>query len=368
MGRVSNWNRSPNRQPPALSPADSRLPKTWSADTILIVERSGKVLIVGAGIGGLAAGVALRRRGWNVRIYDRARNVRELGFGLLLAPNAIAALSELGIVGSVVVRTAPATGLEIRRLNGRVIRRFNSQLGGPAVVALRRDLHDALLNAIGHDALNLSSEAVAVSHDRAGVKLRLADGSTDTGAVLIGADGVHSIVRRQLHPNETPLPSGFSAVRGMAYGVSSYLGGLSGVGYLDSGIEAAATRAGSDAVYWYVSLLSHELPSEASSAEAILAKRLNEFDPAFQAIIVGTSRTTCGTTSCSNVIRFPGGALDALPCLAMPPILCCRTPARALHRRWKMQWPLASCCQDPKTLRRRCGVMRKYEFPARENS
>jgi 2-polyprenyl-6-methoxyphenol hydroxylase-like FAD-dependent oxidoreductase len=226
-----------------------------------------------------------------VRIYDRARNVRELGFGLLLAPNAIAALSELGIVGSVVVRTAPATGLEIRRLNGRVIRRFNSQLGGPAVVALRRDLHDALLNAIGHDALNLSSEAVAVSHDRAGVKLRLADGSTDTGAVLIGADGVHSIVRGQLHPNETPpRPSGFSAVRGVAYGVSSYLGGLSGVGYLDSGIEAAATRAGSDAVYWYVSLLSHELPSEASSAEAILAKRLNEFDPAFQAIIVGTKQ------------------------------------------------------------------------------
>jgi 2-polyprenyl-6-methoxyphenol hydroxylase-like FAD-dependent oxidoreductase len=255
------------------------------------VEHPGKVLIVGAGIGGLAAGVALRRGGWNVCIYERARSVRELGFGLLLAPNAIAALSELGIADSVVGCTAPVTGIEIRRLNGRVIRRFNSQLGGPAVVALRRDLHEALLNAVGHDALNLSSEAVAVRQDRTGVSLRLEDGSTDTGAVLIGADGVGSIVRRQLHPNETPpRPSGFSAVRGVAYGVSSHLGGLSGVGYLDSGIEAAATRAGSDAVYWYVSLLSDEFPAEISSAETMLAKRLHEFDPTFQAIIAGTKQ------------------------------------------------------------------------------
>jgi 2-polyprenyl-6-methoxyphenol hydroxylase-like FAD-dependent oxidoreductase len=60
-----------------------------------------RALIVGAGIGGLAAGIALRRRGWEVCIHERAANPRELGFGLLLAPNAIAALRELGVAGVV---------------------------------------------------------------------------------------------------------------------------------------------------------------------------------------------------------------------------------------------------------------------------
>src|SRR5262245_25932478 len=255
-----------------------------------VLEDSRTALIVGAGIGGLAAGIALRRQGWNVRIYERRPSARELGFGLLLAPNAISALSELGIAESVTARTAPGTGVEVRQLNGRVIRRFSMQLGGPAVVALRRDLHDALLNAVGPDTLKLGSEAIAVNCDQEQVTLRLANGTIDSGAVLIGADGVGSIVRKQLHPDETPpRPSGFSAVRGVAYGAGSYLGRLAGVGYLDNGIEAAATRASSDAVYWYVSLLSEEIPADASSVEGILAKRLAGFEPTLRAIIGATS-------------------------------------------------------------------------------
>jgi hypothetical protein len=114
---------------------------------IPVVDDSRRALIVGAGIGGLATGIALRRRGWNVRIYERRRSTLDLGFGLLLAQNAISALAELGIAKSVIGRTAPGHGVEVRHLNGRVIRRFSMQLGGPAVVALRRDLHDVLLDA-----------------------------------------------------------------------------------------------------------------------------------------------------------------------------------------------------------------------------
>ena len=253
-------------------------------------EDSSTALILGAGIGGLAAGIVLRRAGWDVRIYERRSSIRELGFGLLLAQNAISALSELGIAESVIGRTAPGVGVEVRQLNGRVIRRFSGQLGGPAVVALRRDLHDVLLNAVGRDALRLGSEAVAVNDHQGRVTLRLANGNVDSGAVLIGADGIGSIVRKQLHPTETPpRPSGFSAVRGVAYGVSNHLAGLTGVAYLDDGIEAAATRASSDAVYWYVSLLSDEVPANANSVESILAERLAGLDPAFRSIIAATS-------------------------------------------------------------------------------
>jgi 2-polyprenyl-6-methoxyphenol hydroxylase-like FAD-dependent oxidoreductase len=61
----------------------------------------GTALIVGAGIGGVAAGLVLRRAGWDVRIFERAATPREIGFGLGLAPNAIAALRDLGVAGAV---------------------------------------------------------------------------------------------------------------------------------------------------------------------------------------------------------------------------------------------------------------------------
>src|SRR5579862_1856469 len=63
---------------------------------------------------------------------------------------------------------------------------------------------------------------------------------------------------------------------------------LAGVSYLDSGIEAAAIRAGSDAVYWYMSLLSSEIPSDKGSVQSILRQRFRELDPVFREIIAAT--------------------------------------------------------------------------------
>src|SRR5690349_4059059 len=168
------------------------------------VHDSRTALIVGAGIGGLAAGVALRRAGWSVRIYERAASARELGFGLLLAPNALSALREMGIAGAIANGAGRASAVEIRRLNGRVIRRFEIPTRVPAVVALRTELHGALLAALGTDAVRLGSEAVSFDENVESVTLRLRNGNTDTGHVLIGADGVGSAIRRQLHPDEPP--------------------------------------------------------------------------------------------------------------------------------------------------------------------
>lgn len=150
--------------------------------------------------------------------------------------------------------------------------------------------------------------------------------------MLIGADGIGSTVRKQLHPNEIPpRPSGFSAIRGVAYGVSSYLGGLAGVGYLDDGIEAAATRASTDAVYWYMSLLSDDIPSDASSVERIRLNELPGLTRHSEQLLLLQGPAIRGTTNCSNVIRFQDGALDTLPCLVMLPILLCRIPGTALE-------------------------------------
>lgn len=250
-------------------------------------------LIVGAGIGGLAAGLALRRAGWQVRIHERAANPRELGFALALAPNAMAALGELGLADTMLAEGVATTKAEVRRPDGRVIRKFNAQLGGPMVVALRQALHGALMKAVGSDALMLGSEAVDIDIDVAvtadGASLTLRDGRTATGDVLIGADGVGSVVRRFLHPHEAPpRPSGFCALRGVAYGVGDYLGDLAAVGYLGDAIEAATARASQNAVYWYVSLLAEDMPADSRTPKAILERHTAAFDSRFQAITSAT--------------------------------------------------------------------------------
>ncbi|MGH9407953.1 MAG: FAD-dependent monooxygenase [Vicinamibacterales bacterium] len=246
-----------------------------------------RALIIGAGIGGLAAGVALRQAGWAIRIHERAGNPRELGFGLGLAPNALSALHELGIAEPVVRRGARVAKIELRCIDGRVLRRLNLPVGLPAVVALRPDVHGALLAAVGDESLRLSSDAVSFSDTSRSVTVHFKDGSTDTGDVLIGADGVYSAIRKCLHPDESPpRPSGFCAVRGVAYGVGDYLGDLSGVGYLDNGIEAATVRASSDAVYWYVSLRARDVAD--ATSQAILERRYPDFESSLRSIVSAT--------------------------------------------------------------------------------
>lgn len=251
---------------------------------------SRRALIVGAGIGGLAAGVALKRAGWDIRIFEKAASPRELGFGLLLAPNALDALRELQIAETV-TRTSPAPGaVEVRRLDGRLLRRFNAQIGGPSVVALRPDLHGALIAAVGDDALRLGGEAVRVSQDADGATVHLEDGRRETGDVLIGADGIGSCIRRCLHPHETePRPSGFCAVRGVAFGAGHYLGPLSALGYLDDGIEAATALAGQNGVYWYLSLLARDLPADARTPRAILDRLAPGLDEPLRQIHAATA-------------------------------------------------------------------------------
>jgi 2-polyprenyl-6-methoxyphenol hydroxylase-like FAD-dependent oxidoreductase len=112
-------------------------------------------LIVGAGIGGLSAGIALRQAGWNVRIFERAASPRELGFGLLVPPNAIPTLRHLGVADTVLARGFTPTG-ELRRMDGTAITRAAfpppEALGGQTVVVLRAPLHGAPLEAVGVEA------------------------------------------------------------------------------------------------------------------------------------------------------------------------------------------------------------------------
>src|SRR5262249_52313675 len=154
-------------------------------------------LIVGAGIGGLAAGIALRRAAWRVKIFERAAAARGLGVALLLAPHAISALRDLCLAGILIAGGAQGPAAQIRRPDGALLRTFDATnlvtlLPEPPVVVLRPILHGALLESVGSESLVLGKAALGFEHRDAGVLLKLTDGTTVHGNVLIGADGIGS--------------------------------------------------------------------------------------------------------------------------------------------------------------------------------
>jgi 2-polyprenyl-6-methoxyphenol hydroxylase-like FAD-dependent oxidoreductase len=253
-------------------------------------------LIVGAGIGGLSAGIALRQAGWAVRIFERAASPRELGFGLALAPNAIAALRELGVADTVIARGfAPARIRgEIRRMDGTVLKRADvpvaRALGGTLTIALRPALHGALLEAVGLDTVSVASEAVGFDVHGNRVMLRLADGATAEGDLLVGADGARSVICSLLHPKmPQPRSSGIIAVRGAVHGAVSHLRENVGVYYLGPGVESTFVRASDTGIYWYLSLARELVPEGMRDPAAIVAHLAPRFDPTFRAITAATT-------------------------------------------------------------------------------
>ena len=250
-------------------------------------------LIVGAGIGGLAAGVALRRSGWRVRIFERAATPRELGFALLLAPNALASLRGIGLADAVIAGGAiPARG-EIRGRGGRVLRSFDmtrarTLLAEPIVVVLRPVLHGALLEAVGHESISLESAAVGFDVCDGRAIVRLARGEKVEGDLLIGADGVGSVVRRGLHPDEgPPRPSGLWAVRGVAQLPRPIVADMTGGQYFGRGTEAGVSPANTDAVYWYLSVPADLIANERDPL-TIAHRCATEFDDRLRAVIAAT--------------------------------------------------------------------------------
>lgn len=177
-------------------------------------------LIIGGGIGGLATAVALRRRGASVRVFERAPEVREVGAGLSLWPNGLRALDALGVGAAVRSRSIRDLSSALRRWDGRVIvaaggAELERRLGDVALVLQRSELLALLRRELPDEALVTGASCVGFSAEGRGVSARFANGMTASGDVLIGADGVGSVVRARLFGASPPSYAGYTAWRGV---------------------------------------------------------------------------------------------------------------------------------------------------------
>lgn len=182
------------------------------------------ILIAGAGIGGLTAALALKRQGFtDVQVIEQAPQLGEVGAGVQLAPNASKALHGLGLADELAAHAVRPQFSQARAWNsGRLIRRFPlgddclKEYGAPYYHIHRAHLHAALARALGGEQVHLGQKIRGFSQDAAGVTVETDSGRQFKGAILVAADGVHSVIRDQLTGGEKPSFQGLVAWRGLA--------------------------------------------------------------------------------------------------------------------------------------------------------
>jgi len=180
-------------------------------------------LVIGAGIGGTAAAIALRRAGLDVSLFEQTLAQREVGAGIQISPNVSRLLGRYGL-GDAMARAAvrPSSVVFRRWQDGRVLGReelgdaIENRYGSPYYHFHRADLIALLADAFGRKEIKLGRRLVDVEQDEIGVTARFEDGTSERGDLLIGADGIHSQVRERLFGEEKPRFSGQIAYRGLA--------------------------------------------------------------------------------------------------------------------------------------------------------
>lgn len=176
--------------------------------------------IVGAGIGGLVAAIALRRAGHEVIVFEQAKQFARVGADINLTPNAVRALDGLGVGDAARVTAARPThrisrtydsGEETSRLE--MANTAQERYGAPQLTIHRADLLEALAEMFPAQQVALDKRAQAITADSTGVSVEFADGSTARVGALIGADGIHSSVRTAMFGAENPRFTGIVAYR-----------------------------------------------------------------------------------------------------------------------------------------------------------
>ncbi|WP_101947538.1 FAD-dependent oxidoreductase [Mycobacterium sp. 3519A] len=210
------------------------------------------ILIIGAGITGLATAVALQRRGQQVSVIEERADTSS-GAGISIWPNALAALDEIGLGDAVREAGGRVTAGALRWHDGTWLRhpgneRLVKALGEPLVVIRRSALTAVLADALAEGTVHTRRSAQELVATADGVRVRLADASAVDATAVVGADGTRSVVARHLNGALADRYVGYTAWRGVAECVidPEVAGEV-----LGPGVEFGLVPLGADRTYWF---------------------------------------------------------------------------------------------------------------------
>jgi 2-polyprenyl-6-methoxyphenol hydroxylase-like FAD-dependent oxidoreductase len=217
---------------------------------------ASRALIIGGGIGGLATAVALGKVGIEAAVFERAPVIGEVGAGLSLWSNAVKALRRLGLdeevvaLGSLLDRAVTLTS-QGKVLSELSLDGLSRRAGAPSICVHRADLQGCLVRAVPSERLHTARECVGFEEDEQGVTARFADGKAERGDFLIGADGIHSIVRRTLHGPSEPRYAGYGGWRGIVAFCHPDVPPGASILALGPGTQLGLAPCGPGRVYWF---------------------------------------------------------------------------------------------------------------------
>ncbi|MBS0643150.1 MAG: FAD-dependent monooxygenase [Acetobacteraceae bacterium] len=184
-------------------------------------RQSLRIAIIGAGIGGLTAAACLRRIGFDVRIFEQARGFTRLGAGIQQAPNAIRVLYGLGLREQLLAQAFQPDSNDSRDYDTGALTNslplgdtVRAKHGVPYFLMHRGDLHAMLAELVPSEIIRLNHKLAGIDHNQdSSVRLTFTNGETAQADVVIGADGVHSVVREAMLGAEAPRFTGRVAYR-----------------------------------------------------------------------------------------------------------------------------------------------------------
>jgi 2-polyprenyl-6-methoxyphenol hydroxylase-like FAD-dependent oxidoreductase len=255
------------------------------------------VLIIGGGIAGLAAAIAIRRIGASVRVYEQSNEVREIGAGLSVWRNGLDALERLGALGPVLGAASPIRTLENTDWRGRVLQRCPVGWLGRHAAIQRPQLLNALLRLVPPDSIFTGRRLAAVDQDSSGVTAHFADGSEARADAIIGADGLWSVVRPALNARAEPTYAGHVAWRGIAeFPHERWPVGVA-TSAMGCGKHFAVEPLLNGRIFWYS---THNMPehTDAPPTEGIVRELLQHFSDCYEPV-----PALIAATPTENIVR-----------------------------------------------------------------
>ena len=251
-----------------------------------------RILVIGAGISGLAAALGLQRRGHDVTIVEERADTSS-GAGISIWPNALAALDELGVGDAVRGAGGRVSAGAMRWRDGSWLRRPSAErivkaLGEPLVVVRRAVLTNLLADGLADGTIERGVTARGLVATGSGVRVTLADHATREVDGVVGADGVGSIVARHLNGTLNRHYAGYTAWRGVAaFNLDPALSGET----VGSGTEFGHVPLGSDHTYWFATERGPEGRTSPEGELAYLRTKYQSWAEPIPALLAATNPT-----------------------------------------------------------------------------